>query len=60
VDSSKRLSAFDLDALRAAFKDSVSEHNVPASDWAEFAKRFLQQRAGQELAEDKRLADFTR
>ena len=42
------LSAFDLEALRDAFKDAVREQNVPASDWAEFAKEFLQHKVGQE------------
>ena len=48
MDSAKRLSAFDLEALRDAFKDAVREQNVPASDWAEFAKEFLQHKVGQE------------
>lgn len=49
MDSAKMLSAFDLEALRDAFKDAVREQNVPASDWAEFAKEFLQHKVvGQE------------
>ena len=57
MDCAKRLSAFDLEALREAFKDSVREHNVPISDWAEFAKRFLQQARGHEPGEDRPAMD---
>lgn len=53
VDAANRLSAFDLEALREAFKDEVREHNVPASDWARFAKKFLQHRVGQESGEEQ-------
>ena len=34
--------AFDLDALRKAFGQSVQEHKITASDWAEHAKQFLE------------------
>lgn len=34
--------AFDLDALRKAFRKSVREHKVTAADWAEHAKQFLE------------------
>ncbi|WP_136617445.1 MULTISPECIES: hypothetical protein [Mesorhizobium] len=34
--------AFDLDALRKAFRKSVQEHKVTAADWAEHAKQFLE------------------
>ena len=48
----RKLSTFDLDKLREAFKESVRERNVPASDWTEFAKRFLKQMAAHEPGEN--------
>jgi len=38
-----RLSAFDLDVLRKAFKKSVRDHNVTDAGWAEYAKLFIKQ-----------------
>ncbi|WP_156388911.1 hypothetical protein [Mesorhizobium sp. Root102] len=38
----QQLWAFDLDALRKAFRTSVQEHKVTAADWAEHAKQFLE------------------
>jgi hypothetical protein len=38
----QQLWAFDLDALRKAFRKSVQEHKVTAADWAEHAKQFLE------------------
>lgn len=38
----QQLWAFDLDALRMAFRKSVQEHKVTAADWAEHAKQFLE------------------
>ena len=53
--SAKRLSAFDLDALREAFKKSVREQNVRAADWAEYAKQFLAQLPHGVPGEEKRI-----
>ncbi|UCI08691.1 hypothetical protein [Mesorhizobium sp. B1-1-8] len=44
----KQLSAFDLDALREAFKKSIREQEVTPIDWEECAKRFLQQTLNRE------------
>ncbi|AMX96450.1 hypothetical protein A4R28_27390 [Mesorhizobium ciceri] len=38
----EQLWAFDLDALRKAFRKSVQEHKVTTADWAEHAKQFLE------------------
>jgi hypothetical protein len=52
VATKKRLSAFDLDDLRDAFKKSVREHDVTPSDWAEFAKQFLSDITNRRLGKD--------
>jgi hypothetical protein len=36
-----QLSAFDLDAMREAFKRSVRENNVSEAEWAEYARKFV-------------------
>ncbi|RRI02293.1 hypothetical protein EH240_12555 [Mesorhizobium tamadayense] len=39
----KRISAFDIDALREAFKTSARENGVTGTEWAVFAQIFLKQ-----------------
>lgn len=38
-----RLSAFDLDSMREAFQRSVRENSVTEADWAEHAKKFIEE-----------------
>ncbi|MDG4881966.1 hypothetical protein [Mesorhizobium sp. WSM4884] len=42
TSKAKRLSAFDLDELREAFKKSVREQEQTPIDWEECAKQFLE------------------
>ncbi|WP_192255326.1 hypothetical protein [Mesorhizobium silamurunense] len=43
-----RLSVFELDALREAFKRSVRENNVTEIQWAEHAELFVKSAIGKE------------
>jgi len=42
----RRLSAFELDSVREAFRRSVRENNVTEADWAEHAKAFVNNMIG--------------
>ncbi len=48
-----RHSAFDLDALREAFKKSARENDIGPSDWAEQARLFIEQATQGESSEDR-------
>jgi hypothetical protein len=37
----QRLSIFELEALREAFRRSVRENDVPEAEWARHAERFV-------------------
>ena len=41
-DRDEHLLAFDLDALRKAFRKFAQEHDIEASEWGEQAQRFLE------------------
>ncbi|WP_189510654.1 hypothetical protein [Mesorhizobium sp. M1D.F.Ca.ET.043.01.1.1] len=41
ISKHNRLSVFELDALREAFKRSVRENNVTEIKWAEHAELFV-------------------
>ncbi|RUV94205.1 hypothetical protein EOA75_12180 [Mesorhizobium sp. M1A.F.Ca.IN.022.07.1.1] len=47
-DTLGRLSVFELDALREAFKRSVRENNVTEIQWAEHAELFVKSAIGEE------------
>ncbi|MDG4882851.1 hypothetical protein [Mesorhizobium sp. WSM4884] len=42
----RRLSAFELDSVREAFRRSVRENNVTEANWAEHAKTFIENMIG--------------
>jgi len=44
----ERMSFFDLDILREAFRQSVGKHHISEADWAEHAKLFLEQLVDEE------------
>ncbi|RJT39185.1 hypothetical protein D3227_13305 [Mesorhizobium waimense] len=52
VSDRKRLSAFDLDALREAFKKSTRENDIGPADWAEHARLFVEQAIQGEPSEE--------
>lgn len=47
-DTLGRLSVFELDALREAFKRSVRENNVTEIQWPEHAELFVKRAIGEE------------
>ena len=43
-----RVSAFDCDVLRSAFKNSVFEDNIPEDEWREYAAQMIRDLTGSE------------
>ena len=53
-DTLGRMSVFDLDALREAFRRSVRDNNIPQVDWAKHAELFVKSAAHPDSGAAKR------
>lgn len=46
-----RVSAFDCDVLRSAFKNSVFEDNIPEDEWREYAAQMIRDLTGDDTVD---------